>query len=434
MLADVLAARRDRLRRRHAAGEEAVGEPDGAELEAAGGERLALLADQQLGRAAADVDEQQPAVEHRHGLQHAEVDQPGLLDARDDLDLDAGLARGPGRGTRRRWRPRAPRWWPRPAAWRRSCRRCGASGAGRRRPARWRRRDSSFMSPPPWPRRTTSFSRVSVSKRSPPTGRATTRWKLFVPMSSAASTGPSTCSSGVVTIVSLRSGRVQASQPVQHTLRGSWRSSRTRCRARRRSTPSSPTTSAVWIASSRSPGSIVAVARVAARPVRRGSIVCAQAPVRQSSSEEPRLALQRAAERDLGGLAPRPAEDVADDEVAEAVVQVAGERLVEEDLVASPGSSTAPVANDAGRLVARRRRRPTAPARRVSVGIVTPCGGDSAGDQYVVEVGRDERRRSAPRRSRTARCRRWSLAGRKMFGTSGSGSSISSAQRADARR
>src|SRR4051812_3501995 len=77
--------------------------------------------------------------------------------------------------------------------------------------------DISFMSPPPWPSRTTSFSLVSVSKRSPPTGRATTRWKLFVPMSRAASTGPSTCSSGVVTM-SASDLRRAGLQPVQHTL------------------------------------------------------------------------------------------------------------------------------------------------------------------------------------------------------------------------
>ena len=56
--------------------------------------RDALLADQHLGRAAADVDQHQPAVEHRHGLQHAEVDEARLLDAGDDLDLDVGLAPG----------------------------------------------------------------------------------------------------------------------------------------------------------------------------------------------------------------------------------------------------------------------------------------------------------------------------------------------------
>ena len=64
------------------AGEEAVGQADGAELEAAGRQHLALLADQHLGDAAADVAQQQALVEHRHGLQHAEVDEAGLLDAR----------------------------------------------------------------------------------------------------------------------------------------------------------------------------------------------------------------------------------------------------------------------------------------------------------------------------------------------------------------
>src|SRR5690606_12766495 len=45
---------------------------------------------------------------------------------------------------------------------------------------------SSFMSPPPEPRRTTSLARVSVSNPPPGAGRATTMWKLFVPMSKAA--------------------------------------------------------------------------------------------------------------------------------------------------------------------------------------------------------------------------------------------------------
>ena len=80
-----------------AAREEAVGEADGADLQAARRDRLAALADEQLGRPAADVDEQQPAVEHRDRLEHAEVDQPGLLDAGDDLDVDAGLATRRGR-------------------------------------------------------------------------------------------------------------------------------------------------------------------------------------------------------------------------------------------------------------------------------------------------------------------------------------------------
>ena len=45
---------------------------------------------------------------------------------------------------------------------------------------------SSFMSPDPVPRRTTSLSRARISNRLLPVGRATTRWKLLVPMSIAA--------------------------------------------------------------------------------------------------------------------------------------------------------------------------------------------------------------------------------------------------------
>src|SRR3954469_5601910 len=45
---------------------------------------------------------------------------------------------------------------------------------------------SCFMSPPPDPRRTTSFSRAITSKRLSPTTRATTRWKELVPTSMAA--------------------------------------------------------------------------------------------------------------------------------------------------------------------------------------------------------------------------------------------------------
>ena len=44
----------------------------------------------------------------------------------------------------------------------------------------------SFMSPPPEPRRTMSFSRAITSKRASPTTRATTRWKELVPTSMAA--------------------------------------------------------------------------------------------------------------------------------------------------------------------------------------------------------------------------------------------------------
>ena len=129
--------------------------------------RLAALADQQLGRTAADVDEQQAAVEHRHRLEHAEVDQPGLLDPRDHLDV---RRRPPSRARSMNSRALvasrvalvatartvgveavgdAPAF-----AGRQATPRSSASGV------------SSFMSPPPEPSRTTSRSRVNVSKPS----------------------------------------------------------------------------------------------------------------------------------------------------------------------------------------------------------------------------------------------------------------------------
>ena len=244
--------------------------------------------------------------------------------------------------------------------------------------------DSSFMSPPPWPRRTTSFSRVSVSKRSPPTGRATTRWKLFVPMSRAASTGRSTCSSGVVTM-SASDLRRAGLQPVQHTFAEAGDLLEAAAERRRRSTPSSPI-------DERGLDRLVEVAGLDAAPARRwrrpsssGTIDCAQragqAVVDRGAAASPSSGLPSG---ELGGLAPRPAEDVADDEVAEAVVEVPGERLVEEDLVASPGTArrrcrTSPPGSSHVDLVGRLR-----PARRVSAGTVDALRPASAVDQKTL--------------------------------------------------
>ena len=162
--ADVVAACRDRSRRRRAAGEEAVGEAHRAELEAAGGQHLAALAEQQLGRAAADIDEEDPPVEHRHGLEHAEVDQPRLFDARDHLDADVGFVLGPleelGRVPRLADGARCHR--PHVGV---------VAGGDARQPGEAATPRSiasslsSFMSPPlpPAPRRTISRSRVIVS-------------------------------------------------------------------------------------------------------------------------------------------------------------------------------------------------------------------------------------------------------------------------------
>jgi hypothetical protein len=91
---DVAPARLDGARRELGLGEVAAAEPDRAQLEAAGSQDLAPGAHDQLGRAAADVAHEHLPVEHRHGLEHAEVDEPRLLEAGDDLDVDA-LGPGP---------------------------------------------------------------------------------------------------------------------------------------------------------------------------------------------------------------------------------------------------------------------------------------------------------------------------------------------------
>src|SRR5207237_7592546 len=75
--------------------EEPLGEADGAELEAAGLEHPPGPTEHELSAAATDVDQQQLLVEHRHRLEHAEVDEPCLLHARDHLDLDARLGARP---------------------------------------------------------------------------------------------------------------------------------------------------------------------------------------------------------------------------------------------------------------------------------------------------------------------------------------------------
>ena len=92
--ADMVAARLDGISGDLAAREETVGEAHRPDLQAARRERLAALSDQQFGGSAADIDEEQAAVEHWDGLEHAEVDQPGLLDAGDHLDRHARLAVG----------------------------------------------------------------------------------------------------------------------------------------------------------------------------------------------------------------------------------------------------------------------------------------------------------------------------------------------------
>ena len=114
------------------------------------------------------------------------MDEAGLLDAGDDLDLDVGLVAGPadevlgvlglahrarGDGARSGADEMSATWRNRVSA---AMPRSMASGA------------SSFMSPPLEPRRTASFSSAITSKWPSSSKRATTRWMELVPMSTAA--------------------------------------------------------------------------------------------------------------------------------------------------------------------------------------------------------------------------------------------------------
>ncbi len=92
--ANELSARPHRRGVHRVASEEAGTHADGAQLQAAGREHLTAFADEELGGSSSDVDEHEAAVEHRHGLQHAEMDEARLLDAGDDLDVDARLVVG----------------------------------------------------------------------------------------------------------------------------------------------------------------------------------------------------------------------------------------------------------------------------------------------------------------------------------------------------
>src|SRR5215213_5473428 len=76
---------------------------------------------------------------------------------------------------------------------------------------------STFMSPPPDPRRTISFSRAITSKRAFPTTRATTRWKELVPTSMAASVVGATASSSDATgLHTVHDALAERRHPVEH--------------------------------------------------------------------------------------------------------------------------------------------------------------------------------------------------------------------------
>src|SRR4029077_993765 len=77
-----------------AVAEETLAERDAAHLQALELERSQLLADDELGAAAADVDHQAPAGLLRHGVRDAGIDEARLFHAGDDLDRVAECLTG----------------------------------------------------------------------------------------------------------------------------------------------------------------------------------------------------------------------------------------------------------------------------------------------------------------------------------------------------
>ncbi len=75
--------------------EEASGEPNGAEAQAPTRQHLGSRGHHEFGRAAADVAQQGLRVPERNRVADTDVDEPGLLEPRHDLDVEPGLGPRP---------------------------------------------------------------------------------------------------------------------------------------------------------------------------------------------------------------------------------------------------------------------------------------------------------------------------------------------------
>ena len=84
----------ERLAPQPTIGEEAVRVPDAAHVQALSALRVELLADDELGAAATDVDDEPTAAAVRERVRHTEVDEPGFLAARNHLDGVTERGRG----------------------------------------------------------------------------------------------------------------------------------------------------------------------------------------------------------------------------------------------------------------------------------------------------------------------------------------------------
>ena len=127
-------ARRERIR-----GDEAIGQPDDAQREAAGEMDLGSRSQRHLDRTAPDVHDNRRPARRVHAVGRRQVDEPRFFGARDDAGLDSRQV-GDGREKLAAVRtPRGRRWSrsrrSRRPAWRR---RAGESGSACRAPRRWR--------------------------------------------------------------------------------------------------------------------------------------------------------------------------------------------------------------------------------------------------------------------------------------------------------
>ena len=162
-------------------------EPDDAERKALGQVDARALGDDELRRAAADVDQEERIETRRELAAHAEVDEPRLLLARDDVDRDAGA---PADGLEevaefeasRTAQVATARTSSAPAAWieRRNCSTASTPASM----ASSERRPVASVS---LPRRTRDFSRDSTCSDPSSSTEAISSLMLLVPMSMAAS-------------------------------------------------------------------------------------------------------------------------------------------------------------------------------------------------------------------------------------------------------
>ena len=118
---DPPAQRPDLVLVRRVGGQPLPGQPAGAERDRHGDGRLLVGPGRDLQRAAADVEHRQPTRGPAEPAAYGEEGQPRLVLTGQHLQVDPGLACGPGPAPSRRSAPRAARRWRTPAPTRSPC-------------------------------------------------------------------------------------------------------------------------------------------------------------------------------------------------------------------------------------------------------------------------------------------------------------------------